>query len=173
MSDHGAFASLFEQMHTPLLRYVYRITKNESMCLDVIQDVFTKLWEKRHDLEIRVSVKALLYTMARNQALNTIRGEAKHVDSGELTLVELADHAPAADIHLDVAQLDACFKKWVGEMPPRRAEAFVLSRHHGLSHHEISKIMGLSKRTIDTHIVHALKFLRVRYDKLQLKARKP
>ena len=166
-SDHGAFASLFKQMHTPLLRYVFRITKDESMCLDVLQDVFAKLWEKRKDLEIRISAKALLYTMARNQALNAIRRESKHTEASSLSLLEFQDKAPTADTSLNARQLDDWFKKWINEMPPRRAEAFILSRHHGLSHHEISNIMGLSKRTIDTHIVHALKFLRTRFDKLQ------
>ncbi|MDX1531391.1 MAG: sigma factor-like helix-turn-helix DNA-binding protein, partial [Rhodothermales bacterium] len=44
--------------------------------------------------------------------------------------------------------------------------AFTLSRFHGLSHAEIAEVMGLSVRTVDTHIVHALRDLRLRLDAL-------
>ena len=166
-SDHGAYKVLFDRMYEPLLRYVYRFTQDESLCLDVVQDVFMKLWEKRQKLIVHTSLKALLYTMCRNQALNAIRGKDRTVGMSEITQTEPIN--PGAGIEHDIStrQLDAFFKAWVKELPPRRAEAFVLSRYHGFSHAEISDIMGLSKRTIDTHIVHALRFLRSRFDFLQ------
>ena len=68
---------------------------------------------------------------------------------------------------LHTEQLDIFFKQWIKELPPRRAEAFVLSRFHAMTNREIGEIMGLSKRTVDTHIVHALRHLRRRYDHLR------
>ena len=166
-SDHDAYAELFNRMHKPLLRYIFRITQNEAMCLDILQDVFMKLWEKRQSIEVRVSFKAMLYTMSRNQALNTLRGENRAVDIDQIEYAEPANVAPGAEDNLATKQLDSYFRAWVKELPPRRAEAFILSRYHGLSHLEISGIMGLSKRTIDTHIVHALRFLRSRFETIQ------
>ncbi len=166
-SDHDAYAALFKLMHEPLLRYTFRIAKDEALCLDILQDVFMKLWEKRHQLEVRISLKALLYTMARNQALNALRGTGKTIEISQLDCAQLYTETPGEENKLAAKQLDAYFKSWITELPPRRAEAFILSRHHGLSHLEISNVMGLSKRTIDTHINHALRFLRERFDKLQ------
>ncbi|MFK7846474.1 MAG: RNA polymerase sigma factor [Rhodothermales bacterium] len=166
-SDHDAYAALFKLMHEPLLRYTFRITRDEALCLDILQDVFMKLWEKRHQLEIRVSLKALLYTMARNQALNAIRGTGKTIEINQIDCAKQLAIAPGAEKKLAAKQLNAYFKSWINELPPRRAEAFILSRHHDFSHLEISNIMGLSKRTIDTHITHALRFLRERFEKLQ------
>ncbi len=166
-SDHDAYAALFKQMHKPLLRYIFRITKNEALCLDILQDVFMKLWEKRHQLEIRVSLKALLYTMSRNQALNALRGKNRTVEIEQLEYAEHVEFNSSIENKLAADQLDSYFKSWVKELPPRRAETFVLSRYHGLSHHEISDIMGISKRTVDTHIVHALRFLKGRFEMLQ------
>ena len=57
-SDQHAYEKIFRGMHEPLLRYVFRITKDEALALDVLQDVFMKLWEKREGLEVQISFKA-------------------------------------------------------------------------------------------------------------------
>ena len=169
-SDHEAFEAIFRQMNEPLLRFAYRFVRDKTKALDVLQDVFLKLWEKRETLEIKVSLSALLYTMARNRALNVNRQSARFKNDGELPQPNFSTRNELmGDTALNAQQLDAFFKAWIAELPPRRAEAFVLSRFHDLSHREISCIMGLSKRTVDTHIVHALKYLRTRYEALLAK----
>lgn len=166
-SDEKAYAKIFHRMQAPLLRYVFRFTKDEALALDVLQDIFLKLWEKRMELEIRVSIKALLYTMARNRALNVNRSQNRMKYDTELineNVTEVTENT--AEHELQAGQLDAFFKKWIKELPPRRGEAFVLSRFHAMTNKEIGEVMGLSKRTVDTHIVHALRHLRKRHDQL-------
>lgn len=165
-SDEAAFEALYRQLKGPLLRYIQRITRDPEAAYDVLQDVFLKLWEKRATLVVSVSVKAMLYTMSRNRALNMNRRQAYHsadVDVGR----DFPSGAPANDEALAARDLADHLHRWIGELPPRRAEAFVLSRYHGLKHREISAIMGLSERTVHTHILHALRDLRKRYDALQ------
>ena len=166
-SDQGAYATIFRRMQEPLLRYVYRITKDEALALDVLQDVFLKLWEKRQEIEVKVSLKALLYAMARNRALNVNRNRNRMKYDTELINENTTEISESMVEHeLQAGQLDAFFKTWIKELPPRRGEAFVLSRFHAMSNKEIGEVMGLSKRTVDTHIVHALRHLRKRYDQL-------
>ena len=166
-SDHEAYQAVFQQMHEPLIRYVYRILKDEGRAMDVVQDVFMKLWEMRLTLDVKVSFRAMLYTMARNRAFNVNRNQSKmsyDSEQVELNLDGAFDTQIESKLHTE--QLNRYIKLWVKEMPPRRSEAFTLSRFHALSHQEIGEIMGLSKRTVDTHIVHALRYLRSRYDQI-------
>ena len=51
---------------------------------------------------------------------------------------------------------------WIDELPPRRREAFRLSRFDGLSHDEIARVMALTPKTVNNHIVLALQTLRER-----------
>ena len=167
-SDHQAFETLFRQFNDPLLRYAHRLLGDKTLAMDVLQDVFLKLWEKRESLEIKVSLNALLYTMARNRALNMIRQSTKYVrGDAEALLIRSVPAEHSAEAALSTRELDVFFRKCVNELPPRRAEAFILSRYHDLTHKEISMVMGLSKRTVDTHIVHALQHIRARYDALK------
>ena len=77
------------------------------------------------------------------------------------------DPAPSQDDQLDSRLLEAHLKTYIEELPPRRRQAFMLSRFGGLSHKEIAETMGLTPRTVNTHIVLALRTLRSRFEALK------
>lgn len=57
--------------------------------------------------------------------------------------------------------------KWIDNLPERQQEAFKLSRFEGLSHDEIADIMDVSPRTVNNHIVAALKSLQEKSSEFQ------
>ena len=160
-SDQRAFSEIFDALHAPVLRYVQRILRDEDESYDVLQDVFAKLWEGRKNLKVHSSLKALIYRMARNRALNVLRKNDRMVAQSEIeAFPEVVDPSPSAETFYSVDQLSERITGWISALPPRRAEAFVLSRYHDLSAAEISHLMNLSRRTVETHILHALRDLR-------------
>jgi RNA polymerase sigma-70 factor (ECF subfamily) len=164
-SDQRAFSELFEAMHVVLLRYAWRYTGEQEAARDIVQDAFLKLWQIRTNVDPKRSLKALLYTMVRNLALNHKRA-AQHTN-GVLPEHELFDQAPAADQQFEALMLGERLRQFIEQMPDRRREAFMLSRYEGLSHEEIAQVMNLTPRTVNTHIVLALKDLRNRLGALQ------
>lgn len=160
-SDRTAFAAVFETLHVDLMRYAWRFTGDEHSARDVVQDVFLKLWRVRETLQPERSLRALLYTMTRNLALNHNRARQHHADPTDATDAWPAEPVDA-DAALDAARLGAHLEAWIAALPARRREAFQLSRYQGLSHDEIADVMGLTPRTVNTHIVLALKDLRAR-----------
>jgi RNA polymerase sigma-70 factor (family 1) len=162
-SDHGAFTALFKDVHVPLLRYAWRYTGGEEAARDVVQDALLKLWNIRETLDPYRSLKALLYTMVRNLALN-------HQRAGQNMVALVEAEAKAAletDDVVDAAFLSERIRDWVDQMPERRREAFLLSRFHGMSHEEIAQTMNLTATTVNTHIVLALRTLRERLRQLE------
>lgn len=162
VSDRLAYSELFQAMHLTLLRYAWRITGDEHAAQDVVQEVFLKVWRIREELDPSRSLKSLLYTMVRNLALNYNRSQQR-VDA---SLDDVAYAQPTSDPSVEqmmaASQMGTALHTWIAEMPPRRREAFQLSRFEGLSHDEIANIMNLTPRTVNTHIVLALKYLRNR-----------
>jgi RNA polymerase sigma-70 factor (family 1) len=164
-SDQRAFSELFEAMHTTLLRYAWRYTNDREAARDVVQDAFLKLWQIREDVDPAKSLKALLYTIVRNLSLNHKRS-AQHTN-GILPEYDLHDRSPSADQRVEASLLNERLRRFIEEMPERRREAFMLSRYEGLSHEEIAQVMNLTPRTVNTHIVLALKDLRNRLGALE------
>ena len=158
-SDHSAFESVFRTFHDPLVNYTFLLTKNRDVALDIAQDAFIKLWERRESLDPNRSIKALLYTIVRNLAYNHRRDqmtrEAKLAGSPDEVRPEYSN--PHDD--LAAGMLQEKMQRWIDALPTRQREALILSRNQGLSHEEIASVMELSPRTVNNHIVRALKYL--------------
>ncbi len=164
-SDRKAFQELFEEVNVTLIRFCWRFTKDEDTSRDIVQDVFVKIWEKRTTLDPDKSLLALMYTMVRNKALNLSR-DSHYSDGIDADDVAIED-TPAPDEHVDFEMLEEQVRQWIDSLPPRRRQAFTLSRFEGLTHAEIATVMNLTPRTVNTHVMLALRDLRTKLQALQ------
>ena len=164
-SDRDAYRELFEEAHVILIRYCWRYTRDEDTSRDIVQDVFVKIWEKRKTLDPNRSLLALLYTMVRNRALNVARDShySDGVDADQIVFDDIP--TPDEEVHHDM--LKSQVYEWIKSLPPRRRQAFKLSRFEGLTHAEIASIMNLTPRTVNTHVMLALRDLRAKLHALQ------
>lgn len=159
-SDRKAFAALFNTMRTPLFRYAWTFTQDEEVCYDILQEVFAKLWEVRHKLDEDRSLKALLYQMTRNKALNYLRDYGHRMVGLEGQPEPLYGGEQAVAAVIDAERLQDEVSRCVAALPERRREVFLLSRNEGLSHEEIAAVLDISPRTVNNHLGFALTELR-------------
>jgi len=161
-SDREAFASVFDVLHDPLARYALQITGRKAAARDIVQYAFTSLWDMRESLAPEESLEALLFRMVRNRAYNTKRDrrtrDRKHAQLKRNT----NPVQPDGGVQLDADRLDEILRTGIDELPDRQREALTLSRFQGLSHEAIAEVMDISPRTVNNHIVAALKKLRRR-----------
>ena len=68
--DDDAFERLFKEHFKALHAYANVMLKDGDLAEEMVQNVFLKLWERREDLNVQISVKAYLYKMVRNACLN-------------------------------------------------------------------------------------------------------
>lgn len=166
-SDPSVCTEVFDALYAPLLRYAARLTQDEEAAYDILQDVFFKLWERRATLNPDLPLKALLFTMVRNRSLNHQRDKQRHDASRAVMPEALLDPTSRPDNDVEAEMLGAHLHAWIGELPPRRREAFRLSRYEGLTHEEIARVMRLTPRTVSNHIMSALVYLRDRLHALE------
>lgn len=165
VSNDAAFDKLFKLMYNDLVRYAMTFTKDKDKSCSLVQDVFIKLWQIRAQIDTSKSLKAYLFQMVRNKSLNLLRDSRKEVSG--LELVDLQDYSYEDDneeSNEHTRELSEKLHEWVERLPDRQREAFELSRFDGLDHDEIAHVMQVSARTVNNHIVAALKQLRVFYD---------
>ena len=158
-SDHRAYEEIFRALYDPLLNYAIYLTKSRPVALDIIQDAFLKLWEKRQTLNPEKSVKALLYLIVRNLAFNHNRDTASRVAKLSDPLHQPLPDNPGPEETFKAEELKRKLDSWIDALPDRQREALVLSRMQGLSHDEIASVMDVSPRTVNNHIVRALKYI--------------
>ncbi|MEM8559773.1 MAG: sigma-70 family RNA polymerase sigma factor [Bacteroidota bacterium] len=166
-ADVRAFESLFRATHGGLLRFAERLVRDADVASDLTQEAYARLWERRGDLDPTRSVKALLYRTVRNLAYNRARDRRTRADllaahAAGTPLATGISPAPLPDAEVNAAALDHRLRHWIDALPERQRETIRLSRFEGLSHAEIAAVMGVSPRTVNNHLVQALRTLRDR-----------
>jgi RNA polymerase sigma-70 factor (ECF subfamily) len=165
--DASAYESVFRALFQPLVGYVIRIVDSKAVAEELVQELFLTLWMRRATLEVTGgSLSAYLFTAARNRALAHIRRErvaARFRDRQELD-AKLAEQERSRELRDDQAEIEIALAiaEAVNALPDRCRAVFKLSRQRGLTYAEIGKELEISPRTVENHMAHALRVLRVR-----------
>ena len=159
-SDREAFRAVFEALHDPLSRYALQITGRTAAAQDVVQHAFAALWDMRADLDPDESLEALLFRIVRNRAYNAERDRRTRAEKHDDLRADTGPVTPDPGAQMDADRLAAALRAQIEALPERQREALALSRFEGLSHDAIAEVMDISPRTVNNHIVAALKKLR-------------
>lgn len=163
-SDRLAFDSLFRSMYPQLVKFAATYTHEKSSAADIVQDSFISLWQNRTSIDPGQSLKAYLYRIVRNRALNYLRNRSSEITQSEIIVEDELQPAEKVDSNENADELSEKFSEWIEQLPDRQQEAFELSRFEGLNHEEIASVMEVSPKTVNNHIVAALKQLRSMYE---------
>ena len=153
-----AFNSLFHDYSGRLYRFAYGYLKSEEEAEELVQEVFTIIWEKRKKLKKHLSFRSLLFTIAFNIIRKHFRTRSyldKYLKSGISSEpdTQSLNNITYNSLHKFIFEL-------VDLLPDRRKEIFVKSRVHGYSIKEISEELGLSHKTVENQLTSSLKFIR-------------
>ncbi len=154
--DHAAFRLFFERHHDALLAFLRRRHVPDAVADDLVQHAFVKLWEGRARLDPLRSARAYLYRIAYTRALNHFRDTARL--EGDPEAVARTAEPDAASLALVEDALAAA----IAALPEKRRAVFELCFVEGLTHAEAAAALGISPRTVEHQMAHALKALRAR-----------
>lgn len=153
---------LFQQYFRPLTVFALQYVKAMEAAEDIVQELFLYLYEKG-DLNSKDAFPGtFLYRMVRNRCLNYIDYQNVRRNSGaevEATVYSVGNpHDPME--YIEEIELEHSYLQSLEALSPKCRKVFTMSRIEGVPNQEIAQRLNLSKRTIETHISHALKVLR-------------
>ena len=150
-NDKSAFDSLFKKYYDPLLGYIRTFTKDLQIAEDIVQQVFVDLWTERHSIKIEKSVKGFLYTVVYRRYLDHYRNLKRKNSFFD----ELREKALRDSIVADKESVDNRIKRLkaiIETLPPGCKEVLLLSKMSGLKYKEISKLLNISQKTVETQM---------------------
>lgn len=151
-----AYKQLFLKYYVPVRRFLTVILNDFEMARDMAQDIFLKVWLNRETLTEEKSIKSLVYTMARNAAINYL----KQVDARKVRgIEEFALLSTESVEKVEAASLQKYILFKVARMPEKRRKIFMMSRYECLKNKDIAVRLGISVRTVEKHIELALRDL--------------
>jgi RNA polymerase sigma-19 factor, ECF subfamily len=159
-SDEEAFRALFHRYQPIVFRQVYFRTRQTDVSHDIVQETFVRIWERRAVLKPHLSFLAYAMRISGNLVRDAARHRAvrARVD-GTIPPSPMSEGDDPLEA-VQAAMLEERITAIIGTLPEKCRRTFLLSRFEGKSNQEIAELLGLSVRTVEHQINHALKVLR-------------
>ena len=157
------FEEIFKVYWPKLYVYSFKIMRNQEICEDLLQEIFSSFWLQRNEVKIR-NLSAYLFQAVRFQIYKYYRDtryELLDIDKFEHIM-----HLNATDDLLNLKETKELIVQYIDELLLRCREIFYLSRFQGLSHKEISDKLNISNQTVKNQITIALKYLKTHYKEI-------
>ena len=174
--DDAAFAELVRRYRNQITNYVYRMTNDYDLAVDLAQETFMRVYAAAERYQTSYAFSTYIYRIATNLAISELRrrkrrrlvslssffGERESPnDSCEL---DMPDKGPLQDVTVVEDERRAAVARAIATLPEKYRAPLVLRDVEERSYEEIACILSMNEGTVKSRINRARGFLR---DKLQ------
>ena len=160
ISTPERFGRIYGLYSKKLLNIAYNQLHDKTEAENIVQDVFCSLWERKNELQINGPIKNYLVRAVRLAVFSHIR---KKVGREQLDLQINRNNPRYKNSVEEDVRFNELIEKTnglVSQLPPRRQEIYRLSSEWLMTNKEIALALVISKKTVDSQLTKALKFLR-------------
>ncbi len=168
-TDRVAFTEIYNRYWPKLYLHARHMLSNDDQAQDLIQEVFSWVWQNGKQLSFNQSLSAYLYGSVRNKVLDQIKHEKVKALKFEDVSAYLVTREHGLDEELNYKELVRIIESEIELMPPKMREIFELSRNAELPHKVIADQLGISEQTVRKQVQRALRLIRNRLN-LQIPA---
>ena len=158
-NDPIAWRELINLYSDRLYAYALSLSSDHDVSSDIIQQVFINLFESKDRLDPKYSLKSFLYRSTYNQFVDNYR-KKKSMSILHEQYYHILDQFITNTDGEDFSKKINLLNDFIGTLPLKTKEVFILSKSDGLTNAEISEILDISIKTVEGHITRAFKLLR-------------
>lgn len=174
--DETAFAELVRRYRNQITNYVYRMTNDYDLGVDLAQETFMRVFAAADRYQTSFAFSTYIYRIATNLAISELRRRKRRrlvsltsffqerespSDSCEL---DMPDAGPLQDVTFVEDERRAAVARAIATLPEKYRAPLVLRDVEERSYDEIAAILQMNEGTVKSRINRARAFLR---DKLQ------
>jgi RNA polymerase sigma-70 factor (ECF subfamily) len=156
-----AFAEIVEHYQVPIQRYLYRLTGDYQMAQDLAQDTFLQAYKGILKTKADLSLKAWLYRIATNNALQHHRRKRR------LSFIPLDDckksDIPTTENHASLVGEKIAMQETLSKVPEEQRTCLVLHFVEGFKYKEIAETLGISEDAVRKRVARGKQKFRMLY----------
>ena len=162
--DAAAFETIYNQYWTILFNTAFKRLADKDKCQDIVQNIFTDLWNRRAELTIK-NPQAYLQTAVRFQTLKAISRQANQTSFTEHFETNIISSLQT-DGHLLEKEAKALIGQFIEALPAKRRNIFVMHYFDGLNTAKIAHELNISQKTVQNQLTTASHAVRFRFAEL-------
>lgn len=171
--DANAFEALSARYRESIQRHVFATLHESSATEDIVQEVFLRVWLHAQQWHGSGNVKAWLFRIATNLALNHLRTLRRRqqqplelpddlLDEDDESSVPswMADHAlPGPDILLEEHERRQLLQQLVEELPFEKRVVLRLVYENEMATRQVARALGIPEGTVKSRLHYATRRL--------------
>lgn len=157
--DAETFRQLVEAYQTPAYRLAARMCGPDS-AEDVTQEAFLAAWRALPDFRGDCRFSTWLYRLVSNAAIDCLRREKKHRDTGDVDDLELPDGGPSPQEQAERSDTRDAVRRALDRLSPEHRQVLLLRFMQELDYGEIARALDVSEGTVKSRINRAKSKLR-------------
>jgi RNA polymerase sigma-70 factor (ECF subfamily) len=162
--DDNSIVMLYDNFYQSLVSYSLHITGNMTASEDIVQDLFSKIWEDKITFKSSSVIKSYLYNSVKNRSINYVRHN--NIENNIITHTEKFEEFHITSNGEEDYFTEDIYRQlflMINKLPSRQREIFLLCMD-GKKNKEIAKTLNLSIETVRTHKKRAIKYLKENLD---------
>ena len=163
-----AFSIVYKTYAAQTFSLAFKYLLNKELAEDAVQSLFLKLWLKKEEIDETKPINRYLFTMLKNDLLNTLRDSKKNIYLLEdcLSMVlELEDNSQNENLKQEQMNI---IQQALEQLSPQRRKVFEMKVSGKYSNQEIADKLNLSINTIKFQYSQSLKQIRATVGELSL-----
>ena len=163
-----AFSIVYKTYAAQTFSLAFKYLLNKELAEDAVQNLFLKLWLKKEEIDETKPINRYLFTMLKNDLLNTLRDSKKNIYLLEdcLSMVlELEDDSQNENLKQEQMNI---IQQALEQLSPQRRKVFEMKVSGKYSNQEIADKLNLSINTIKVQYSQSLKQIRSTVGELSL-----
>jgi len=158
--DEKAFKILFDRYWDNIYGVAFAFTKSTMIAEEMVQDIFLKIWLKRHLLNSVQKFDAYLFKVAKNHIYNELRKKIKEEPFTDHIINYFREIGDSPEQQMIFKESKHLVNLAIGKLPSQQQLIYKLSREQGMSQEEIADKLQISKNTVKSHMNKALQSIR-------------
>ena len=150
--DSIVFKQLYDKNARKLYNFILWTTGNRSVCDDILQSVFIKVWRSTVAPESPGEQTAWLYTIARHACIDYFRTNKRYLEYNEEICVK--------DDHRGLTDDGEMVWRQMGQLEETERAVVYLHLKLGYSYAEIGRLMEMTENNVRVKAFRALRKLR-------------
>ena len=165
--DYESFSVLVEKYRELVLAHLSRWTQNRAVAEELSQDVFLRVYRRRHSYQPSAKFGTWLFRITRNVALNYFRDEHHELQNISLNQptstgkpFECPDHRRSIEELLLFEVRKSAIRSALYDLPERQRAMVIMHKYEDMDYREIAIAMGMSQSAVKAAMFRSYERLR-------------
>ena len=162
--DESAFGEIVRALSDSMMLFTVSLVKNVADAEEIVSDAFVHIAVKKHAFRGDAQLKTYLFAICRNRSVDLMRKNARRGEIASLDPEQKADVDTLEGRVLRTERNEALHRA-MSELCEEYRAALYLVYFEGMSHEEVAKAMGKSRKQTENVIFRARGALRALLEK--------